>query len=191
MASHRELNPEGLIQGEPLATQLAAVIARLESAWNQLCPTLPVWRQEAVPTREIDGSRAPLNGWRPLPAPQPAELSPWHPLRTRFANGAARFIDRPSPYAVPAPPTPTPLGLPGNWDPAGSPGSQYLRWTHEYVLGAVDLATGLKRPRLRDDATRIALHQAIWDIVLGGPAFERPTPAAVVRHGVVHVLTRL
>ena len=51
-----------LIQGEPLATQLAAVIARLESAWNQLCPTLPVWRQETVPTREIDGSRALLNG---------------------------------------------------------------------------------------------------------------------------------
>ena len=67
------------------------------------CPTLPVWRQEAVPTREIDSSSALLNGWRSLPAPRPAELSPWNPLRTRFANGAARFINRPSPYAVPAP----------------------------------------------------------------------------------------
>ena len=37
-------------------------------------------------------------------------------------------------------PTPASLGLPGNWNPAGS------RWTHDYVLGAVDLATGLKRP---------------------------------------------
>ena len=30
------------IQGEPLAMRLVAVIARLESTWNQLCPTLPV-----------------------------------------------------------------------------------------------------------------------------------------------------
>ena len=118
-----------------------------------------------------------------MPAPQSAEMSSWYPLRAHFANGAARFIDPPSPYAVPAPPTPTSLGLPGNWDPAGSRGSQYLCWTHEYALGAVDLATRLKRPRLRDGATPIGLHQAIWDIVLGDPAFERPTSAAVVRHG--------
>ena len=51
------------------------------------------------------------------------------------------------------------------------------------MLGAVELVTGLKRPRLRDGATGIALKQAIRDIVLGDLAFERPTPAAVVRHG--------
>ena len=51
------------------------------------------------------------------------------------------------------------------------------------MLGAADLATGMNRPRLRDGVTRIALKQAIRDIVLGDPAFERPTPAAVVRHG--------
>ena len=80
-------------------------------------------------------------------------------------------------------PSATSLGLPGNWDPAGSPGSQYLRWTHEYVLGAADLATGMKRPRLRDGVTWIALKQAIRDIIRGDPAFQCPTPATVVRHG--------
>ena len=74
-------------------------------------------------------------------------------------------------------------GFTGKLGSAGSRWAQYQRWTHEYVLGAVDLATGLKRPRLRDGVTRIALKQAIRDIVLVDPAFQCPTPTTVVRHG--------
>ena len=76
-------------------------------------------------------------------------------------------------------PSATSLGLPGNSDLLDHTG----RWTHEYVLGAADLATGMKRPRLRDGVTRIALKQAIRDIVLVDPTFQCPTPTTVVRHG--------
>jgi hypothetical protein len=169
-----------LIQGEPLITQLAAAIARLESAWTRLCPALPVWRQETVPAREIDGARALLDARRPLPPARPAPPSSWHSLSIRFANHAGRFIDHPSPYAAPEAPAPTSLGLPGNWDRAGSRADLYLRRVHECAFGGINLATGRKRPHMADGSNRIALLQAIWDLVLGDPALAsiggcRPT----------------
>ena len=58
-------------------------------------------------------------------------------------------------------PYPDTTGFTGKLGSAGSRWTQYQRWTHEYVLGAADLATGMKRPRLRDGVTQVALKQAI------------------------------
>ena len=55
-----------LMHGEALSPQLDAAIPRLESAWVQLCPALPVWRDEAVPANERAGTRALLEQWRPV-----------------------------------------------------------------------------------------------------------------------------
>jgi hypothetical protein len=139
-----------LAAGQPLRPQLHAAFAILETAWRRLHPALPVWQQESVPLHECVGTAAQLDARRPLPAARPARLSPWHPLQRRFASGATRFIDRPSPYATPETTPPASLGLPGDWDPPGSRWDQYLRWTHEYALGGQDPTTGRKRPQLRD-----------------------------------------
>ena len=49
---------------EKRSPQLDAAVPRLESAWAQLIPALPVWRDEAVPANERAGTRALLEQWR-------------------------------------------------------------------------------------------------------------------------------
>ena len=166
---------------EKRSPQLDAAVPRLESAWAQLIPALPVWRDEAVPANERAGTRALLEQWRPLPPSRPAPLSPWHALRRRFLDPTG-FVDRPSPYATAAPPPPISLGLPGDWDPPSARWAQYERWMREMVEGASDLATGRKRPRLRPGMARIRLQQTLWDSVIEDPAWAYTvSPMAVWR----------